>query len=158
MSFYNRKRVRLQNFDYSSQNYYFITICTNEKKCIFGQPDRLNALGKIAEQNIQLISAIYDYAEVDCYVVMPNHIHMILVLKEQQEEQNKTSVSDIIGKYKSSTTKQIRQIDPELKVWQRSFYDHVIRNQTSYEKIWNYVTYNDQKWYDDQYYEEIREG
>ena len=77
-----RKSARIPGFDYSSENYYFVTICTHEKKCIFGTAGNLNALGRIAEQDLQELSVRYRGVHVDKMVVMPNHIHVILFLQE----------------------------------------------------------------------------
>ena len=145
-----RKPTRLQYFDYSSYNYYFITICTHEKKCIFGKPDKLNIYGKIAKKYIIGIENAFPDISVDQYVVMPNHIHMILIVNESEER--KSNVSTVVGQYKMMVTKEIRKIKPDFVVWQRSFHDHIIRNQRSYYKIWEYVKYNHQKWMDDCYF------
>ena len=102
---------------------------------------------------------MYPYVEMDNYIVMPNHIHMILVMKNGNHQGKRLTVSEIIGQYKMSVTKQIRCHKPGMQVWQRSFHDHIIRNQESYEKIWNYVEYNDQKWTEDCFYmDTFREG
>ena len=146
MAYYTRKATRLPKYDYATPNYYFITICTHEKKCIFGQPGKLNAYGKIAEECVKKIEAVFPSVDVDNYVVMPNHIHMILALKENGEE---TNISTVIGQYKATVTKKIAE---SKNIWQRSFHDHIIRNQTSYEKIWNYVEYNAAKWEQDCFY------
>ena len=73
-----RKLPRLDGFDYSSENYYFITICTKNKVCLFGEPDRLNTFGRIAETELLDIPAHYDGIAVDRYVIMPNHIHAVI--------------------------------------------------------------------------------
>ena len=150
MNYPKRKTTRLQNFDYSSNNYYFITICTHEKKCIFGKPDKLNIYGKIAKKYIIGIENAFPDISVDQYVVMPNHIHMILIVNESEER--KSNVSTVVGQYKMMVTKEIRKIKPDCVVWQRSFHDHIIRNEKSYLKIWEYVKYNHQKWSEDCYY------
>ena len=141
-----RKNPRLKGFDYSSPNYYFITICTFEKKCIFWENGSLNLWGKIAVEGIENIPKHFPMAEVNHYVVMPNHIHMILVLKE-----GSSSLSHIVGSYKAYISKKIHQ----EKLWQRSFHDHIIRNQKSYEKIWNYVENNQLKWEEDCFYSNL---
>ena len=80
MSYYARKTTRIPNYDYSTSNYYFITICTHNRRCIFGQPDALNDWGVIAREHILQIPEHYDGVQVDEFVVMPNHVHMILIL------------------------------------------------------------------------------
>jgi len=150
--FYSRKSPRIAGYDYSSYNYYFITICTYEKRCIFGLPEQLNKIGNIVKECIQKIEKIFPGACVDNYIVMPNHIHIILVNGGNED------INMIIGQLKAAATKQIRMIYPEMRVWQRSYHDHIIRNQQEYEKIWQYVTYNNQKWQEDCFYQSIREG
>lgn len=145
--FPSRKNPRLKDFDYSTPNYYFLTICTFDKKCIFGKPGNPNHFGKIAEDGMNQISLHYPEARVDKYVVMPNHVHLILVL-----EHNGMDVPNIISSYKAFVTKMIHLVNPNLKVWQTSFHDHVIRNQKSYEKIWNYIDTNPIRWEEDCFY------
>ena len=142
--FASRKPTRIPNYDYSQNNYYFITICTHEKACIFGTVEKLNQFGEIARQDLQKLENCYEGVKVDNYIVMPNHIHAIIVMNEC-----KCSLSQVIGLYKSGVTKKIRQLDPEMQVWQRSYHDHIIRNQAVYEKIWNYVQFNREKWKED---------
>ena len=148
MPFYSRKATRIPNFDYSSCNYYFITICTHEKNCIFGTPMQLNRLGRIAEKHILQIPSYYKTVLIDKYVVMPNHIHMVVVLNGSENP----PITQIIGQFKSGVTKEIRKTNPELQIWQRSFHDHVIRDQVGYEKIWLYIESNPQCWEKDCFY------
>ena len=158
MTFYNRKRNRLKNFDYSTENHYFITICSHEKQCIFGHPQILNDVGKIVEGCILQIPKIYPQISVDNYIVMPNHVHIILAI-EKSYFSKLPNICNVIGQFKMMVTKQVKKIKPIQNVWQRSFHDRIIRNQREYEKIWNYVEYNDQKWMEDCFYlDTFREG
>ena len=142
MLFSTRKSPRIKNFDYKSENYYFITICTHNRRCLFGDPHKLSIAGEIAEKQINQISAHYENVRVDKYVVMPNHVHMILVL----ENGNINSADQIIAQYKSGVTREVRSMIPDIVLWQRSFHDHIIRNQRSYENIWLYIDGNPQCW------------
>lgn len=150
MPFYSRKPTRIPNFDYSRNNYYFITICTHHKKCIFGSPDSLNRIGRIVERHIQNIPGFYQNVFVDQYVVMPNHIHLILVLNNGDHN---PTVPLIIAQFKRGVTKEIRSIFPDKILWQRSFHDHIIRNQKEYEKIWTYIENNPLNWDKDCFYD-----
>ena len=156
-----RKSPRIPNFDYSSANYYFITICTHEKRCIFGKPGMLSWMGQYAKECLIKITELHPNIRLDNYVVMPNHIHAIF---DVQDHKKKTDLSVIIGQYKSAVTKGIRVKFPHYIVWQRSFHDHVIRNQQGYEKIWRYIEDNPRKWEEDCFYismdqdERFREG
>ena len=141
MTFYSRKSARIPNYDYSNCNYYFVTICTGNRRCIFGSANALSVFGKIAEEEIIQLCFHYEGVKIDKYVVMPNHIHMIVVL-----ENSNHNLNQIIAQYKSGVTRKIRKYDRNLSVWQRSYHDHVIRNQTAYEKIWLYIEGNPMNW------------
>ena len=142
--FPDRKSPRLKHFDYSTQAYYFVTICTGHKNCIFGRPDALGAAGIAAKECLLDIEAHFPTVKLDKYVVMPNHIHAILVLGE-----GSPPLSVVIGQYKSATAKRIHMWDPTVAVWQTSFHDHVIRNQADYERIWSYIEVNPTRWTED---------
>lgn len=148
MNFPARKSPRIPNYDYSSENYYFITICTHEKKCVFGLPENRTALGALAQRHLLNIENHYSGVEVEKFVVMPNHIHMILVLHSEGKE----NAVQIIGQYKSGVTRQVRKQFPDIQLWQRSFHDHVIRNQADYERIWTYIENNPYCWSEDCFY------
>jgi len=142
-----RKSPRIPGYDYSSVNFYFITICTHDKRCIFGQPGVLNWMGKCAEEKLNMISKLHPDIRIDKYVIMPNHIHVIFDVQGSNE-----NLPVVIGQYKMSVTKKIREKMPGFQVWQRSFHDNVIRNQRSYERIWLYIEGNPSKWEDDCFY------
>ena len=147
-----RKTARLSGYDYSTPNYYFITICTYQKICIFGKPGQLNSFGKIAENNLLKIPRLNPKIELDKYVIMPNHIHAIFVVRDEKTEKGLENLSVIVGQYKASVTKEIRRLESNKEVWQRSFHDHIIRSQKSYEKIWTYIDNNPLKWEEDCFY------
>ena len=150
MSFYSRKSPRIPNYDYSTENYYFITICTHDKNCYFGNIESLSSAGLIAKRHILELSQHYSHVSVDKFVIMPNHIHMILVLTRD----NYNDVKQVIGQFKSGVTREVRRIDPNIVLWQRSFHDHIIRNQKSYEMIWMYIETNPIRWEKDCFYNE----
>lgn len=145
--FPKRKSPRIKDYDYSAQNYYFVTICTHQKQCIFGDPMALNTFGVIAEKLLLEIPVHFSGVIIDKYVIMPNHIHVIFNIAEKG-----ISLIDLIGSYKSAVTKEIHKVQPKLLIWQKSFHDHIIRNQNSYEKIWNYIDGNPLKWNEDCFY------
>lgn len=144
-----RKSPRIPGYDYSIPNYYFITICAYNKECFFGYPGALNEYGRFAEENLLKIPELNPKIKLDKYVVMPNHIHGIFIVTSEDMEKGLDDLTTAIGQYKMSVTKKIRSIEPEKKVWQRSFHDHVIRNQKGYEKIWTYIENNPLKWCED---------
>ena len=166
-----RKSLRLHNFDYSSNGMYFITICTYGKESFFGNIAdghmHLSLIGKIAEEEIHNtnIKRASDYIEITKFVIMPNHIHMIVqifnpnIFHQYQNEAfslpSKKSISATIRSYKSAVTKRIHEsIDCKkaYKVWQPRYYDKVIRNEEAYQKIWNYIDTNPQRWNEDMFY------
>lgn len=156
-----RKNIRLKNHDYSKAGYYFITICSKDKKYIFRDVgavfDRqfeshyekppLSNIGQIIESEINKINSIYENVEIDKYVIMPNHIHMIIILNNVNG-QSKTAptISRIMQQFKGSVSKQTG-----LSLWQKSFYDHIIRDEQEYQKIWNYIETNPLEWKNDKY-------
>lgn len=144
--FEQRKTTRLKNFDYSSNQYYFVTICCAKKKCIFGLPNQLNRLGMIARSEMEKLESHYSGVKVDNFVIMPNHIHAIICIADVSSAD---TLSSIVSSYKAGVSRKIRHERPCLDVWQRSFHDHIIRGQKDYEKIWHYITYNPLKWEED---------
>lgn len=156
-----RKSPRIPGYDYSTANYYFITICTYQKRSIFGNPGELNWMGRCAEEKLHKIAVLNSGIYIDKYVIMPNHIHIIFDVRNCESRKN---LGVVIGQYKMAVTKEIRKMIPDFQVWQRSFYDHVIRNQRSYEKIWTYIEHNPFHWKEDCFYipmekdEAFREG
>ena len=150
----NRKKLRLEHFDYASENFYFVTICTDNKIKLFGEPGNLNNLGKIAESDLLNISEHYKGVEIDKYVIMPNHIHAIIVVGCNPDAgiNEFPSLETVIGLYKSGVSRKIHVYDPKLKVWQKSYYEHIIRNNHDYGEIWKYIDYNPIKWEEDELY------
>ena len=160
---FHRKSTRLPSYDYANENYYYVTICTHEKRCIFGDVKELNEYGKIAEEELLEISKRFECVKLDKYMVMPNHVHAIIVIGCDNHEGGARpsptlvgakipTLTTVLGLYKSGVSKRIHQIDPALQVWQRSFYDHIIRNERSYLEIWRYIDENPIKWEFDEYY------
>ena len=165
--FPKRKPNRLKSYDYSSTGAYFITICTKDKKALFwnkDQPDfvgediilppdsvRLSLYGKIVEEAIKYIPERYPHIELLQYVVMPNHIHMILRISYDNGRiiSSPTSILTSVGQMKRYVSKKIGE-----KIWQRSFHDHIIRDKSDYEKISKYMYENPIKWQYDCFYVE----
>lgn len=150
-----RKKNRLAEFNYSVPGYYFLTICTvNKRKLLWdteelidGKP-KLSSAGTIARKYLLEIPNHYQGVLVDKSVVMPNHIHLILELSEFHRKIKRPSVEVIIGQYKRAVSKAIGE-----SIWQKGFHDHVIRGESDYRKIWQYIDMNPYKWTDDCYFE-----
>ncbi len=150
-----RRLPRLSGYDYSTDNYYFVTLCTHQKKCLFGDGCSLNLLGQIAEQELLNISVHFECVKIDKYVIMPNHIHAILVIgcgNDTEWSRPSPTLSTVIGLYKSGVSKKIHEIEPGLTIWQKSFYDRIIRNESGYLETWKYIDENPLKWQEDELY------
>ena len=152
--FSTRKRIRLQGYDYTQNNYYFVTICTYEKRQIFGIGDQITDFGRIAENRLCRIQGIFPGVRIDKYVVMPNHVHAIVVFESNSQARMYAcpTLGTVIGNYKAAVSRGIHLIDPKRNVWQKRYYDHIIRGQKDYEKIWTYIDENPVKWESDEYY------
>ena len=150
-----RKKLRLENYDYSSDGYYFVTICTHNREKLFGKITNdnntveLNPVGKIVDYHIRNIEKHYENIRIDKYTVMPNHIHLIVVIgcNFELNSTRNPNLSYIIGLFKSGVAKEIGK-----SVWQKRFHDHVIRNEKTYLKIWEYIDTNPLKWKQDIFY------
>lgn len=141
-----RKRTRLSGYDYSSQNYYFVTICVDNKKPLFGNKEGLNKLGEIAEKLLLDIPRHFEGVGIDKFVIMPDHIHAIIVIgcdySDAERSRPFPTLSTIVGLYKSGVSKQILEVIPNEKIWQKSFNDRIIRNEEAYKEIWQYIDDN----------------
>lgn len=149
-----RKSPRIPGYDYSTEGYYFVTICTHEKKCIFWDGHELSRLGLIAQEDLVKMNSHYSRLHMEKWVVMPNHIHAIIIIGCDGKEGALPDLNVVMGQYKSGVSRKVRALDPGKKVWQRSYHDHGIRSQIEYEKIWQYIDTNPQRWTDDCFYEE----
>ena len=149
-----RKPNRIDDYDYSQHGAYFVTICTHERRKILsdivgdGFPVP-KPIGIIAEEMIRRISDKYPTVAIDKYMVMPDHIHLLLRIDNVVGTGDPSpTLGNIIGWYKYQVTKQVNVLlgIAGEKVFQRSYYDHVIRNQRDYDEIWQYIENNPKKW------------
>ncbi len=171
---HRRQSIRLKGYDYAQQGAYFITICAYDKKCLFGKiidhKMVLNQFGMIVYKEWMKSSSIRREIVLDSVVVMPNHIHGIVFICNQTTQDKRppspttrltglksSSIPSLIAGYKSSVTRQINEIRmmPHAPVWQRNYYEHIIRNEASLEKIREYVIYNPQTWEKDKLFSDI---
>ena len=165
----NRKLNRLKEYDYSSEGFYFITICTKKMVEWFGKIEKgemtLSEEGRIANNQWLEIPRYYENIDIDEFVVLPNHIHGIIIIKDAifgrtehcsvptiNKNEHYGTVSKIIKSFKEIVSKNIRKQCRNYDFqWQRSFYDHIIRNEKSLQNIRNYVINNQLKWESDKY-------
>lgn len=155
----HRRTIRLYGYDYSSDSCYFITLCTQEKKCLFGRivdgTMQLNELGKIVEQCWNEIPLHYPHTELIECMIMPNHLHAILHIvgaeylpPEETHEPNSAqrgTLGSIIKGFKIGVTKQIGH-----SIWQRNYYEHIIRNAREFDEIVRYIRSNPTRWCEDE--------
>ena len=149
-----RKLQRMKGFDYSTPTSYFVTICTNGKKCIFGHPDHLNSYGLIAQKHISELPFHFPGLQIDHSVVMPNHVHILLTVNwgDVPDEMSFPNLSAVIGSYKSGVSRVIHQLNPDVVVWQKSFHDHIPRTEKDFQEIWKYIDENPHNWEHDIYH------
>ncbi|MDD2165558.1 transposase [Glaesserella parasuis] len=151
-----RKIIRLQKYDYSQNGFYFITVCINNKLCLLGDiyenKTILNDAGKMIEYWYKEIEKHFNYVYCLDYVIMPNHIHFILNI-ENSENDKSPSLFSIIQWFKTMTTNHyIRNVKENnwayfnKRLWQRSYYEHIIRNEKSYIEICEYIQNNPLNW------------
>jgi putative transposase len=169
---FHRRSIRLKGYEYSKAGSYFITICSRNRECIFAGdigkglapalksvPNscpafRLTEAGKIIEKNWKNIAAKYSHIMVDDFVIMPNHIHGILIVDEKNGAPAKSTLTlgKIIGSFKSKCVIDymkycLEKKDEEIwKIWQRNYYEHVIRDKKELREIRKYILENPVKW------------
>lgn len=149
-----RKNIRLHNYNYSYNGAYFITICTKNKENLLWKNVGANCvrpldqlplskIGIVIENEIYKLNTVYENIKVDKYQIMLNHIHLIIFIYEDSNGRTQfaPTISRIIKQFKGSITKQIG-----FSIWQKSFYDRIIRNEKEYQSVWNYIHNNPLKY------------
>jgi REP element-mobilizing transposase RayT len=159
-----KNSLRLRGYDYSQGGGYFITVCTDGREHLFGE---IHDVKMIENQNGQIVGACwndlpnhYPNVELDEFVVMPNHVHGIIFIIENDVgarhasplQAKRYDLGDIVGSWKSAVTKQINELrgTQGASIWQRSFHDHIIRDEKSLNRIREYIITNPERWEYDQ--------
>ncbi len=154
-----RKHPKLDSFDYSNNGYYFITLCAKDRKHIFSRllikADPLTSyvkrenvsvsltnVGEIIEKYIHSIESSYADTFVDSYVIMPDHIHLIIKLLKEKPSEERKALTDIVGAFKSLCSR-----NAGFPLWQASFYEHIIHNREDLYETRKYIRDNPLKWY-----------
>ncbi len=179
MSFYNsslpmRRSIRLQGYDYRQSGAYFLTICAYQKSCLFGYicdgKMTLNELGLTVTKCWRQITEVRPNVELDAFVVMPNHFHGIIFVFDERKTKTakrprpkakssssrlaRASLGVIVGQFKRAVTIRSKLLhkQPEQPIWQRNYYEHIIRNENSLNDIRKYIVENPARWHDDSLY------
>jgi putative transposase len=169
---HHRHSIRLKHYDYSHAGAYFITICTQDKKCLFGEiiggEIRLNEAGNMVQTIWNELPKNYPGVDIDIFVVMPNHFHGIIIVgagpracpkfgQPQGVAPTQLSLPDVVHRFKSLTTTRYRhamgkfgQILLRGHLWQRNYYEHVIRDESDLARIRQYIMDNPVRWEDDE--------
>ncbi len=172
---YRMESTRLPNWDYGSNAAYFVTICTKNRIHYFGEISnrgmKLSEIGKMAVKYWDEIPQHFPFVKLGAFVVMPDHVHGIVIIDKPDNKNNKNNVNvgaqnfaslrlnknkfgpqsknlaSIIRGYKIGVTKNARKIKPGF-AWQSRYHEHIIRNEISYSKIENYIITNPLKWFE----------
>ena len=167
----NRHTTRLRGYDYSQAGVYFVTVCVRNRECLFGKiidgKMNLNQYGKIARDEWLYATNVRSNIELDEFIVMPNHFHGIIHIRVVGATRRVTpalqtngiilpgpksgSIGAIIGQFKSLVTKRINELRNTISIpiWQRNYYDHIIRDQRSLNRARQYIRNNPAVWEDD---------
>ncbi|MCF6348470.1 MAG: transposase [Flavobacteriaceae bacterium] len=170
----------MKGYNYSNNNLYFVTICVQNKKCCFGNVIEgtgrdlsvhgdvnnngaikessvaLNTFGKIAEARLLWLEEQYEYVIMHSYIIMPNHVHAVIEIDNcgvLNQNIKIKSLSELVGAYKTTSSKLIHKQGHKSFKWQRSFHDHIIRNDTAFKNISNYIVTNANRWKSDMFFE-----
>jgi len=168
---HRRRSIRLPAYDYAQPGAYFVTLVTHQRKFLFGRIEgevmQLNAFGRVVANCWQEIPAHFPSVSTAIFVVMPNHFHGIIEIRDEfgagegagaaymppQTDQElirdkPISLGTIIGTFKAAVSRKIHQLPGcgDIKIWQRNYYEHVIRDQGEYERVVNYIHANPASW------------
>ena len=160
-----RKNIRLKNYDYSQSGYYFVTICTKNRTGLLSNivgggfhatpRAEVTLIGNEIIKCMEFISNQDTNINFDKYIIMPNHIHLIIILQcSKKGERGNSPLHKIIGQLKSYTNKRYNDINKTKNkiLWQRNYYEHIIRDEQDYKNIYDYIETNPLKWEEDEYY------
>lgn len=162
---HHRRSIRLRDYDYSQMGAYFMTICTQNRECLFGSisDGRIQSTdyGEIVNECWNDLPNHYGYVVLDTFALMPNHVHGIIIIaggfvgagfKPAPTMTKRHGLPEIIRAFKTFSARRINTIrnTPGTPVWQRNYYEHVIRNEDDLNKIREYIVHNPVQWADDE--------
>ncbi|MCX5994504.1 MAG: hypothetical protein NTV59_00660 [Chloroflexi bacterium] len=158
---HSRRSIRLMGYDYSQKGAYFVTVCTNGQRCLFGEVKDgemvSNEFGQIVQTCWDKLPELYPQAAFDMFALMPNHIHGIVVIEvgaihelplQDRLQRRRMLIPEIVGRFKMNTAKRINVMRgmPGVQVWQRNYWEHIIRNEESLNRISEYMIGNPKRW------------
>jgi REP element-mobilizing transposase RayT len=162
---HHRRSIRIKEYDYTSPGAYFVTLVTYQRDCLFGEIQNgemiLNDFGSIADECWRAIPDHFPFVELGAYVIMPNHVHGIIVIRESVGARHASplqntprgpaphSLGTIVGSYKSAVTRRIGREHNATAIWQRNYYEHIIRNDKDLQRITDYIETNPLRWNED---------
>ena len=162
---HHRRSIRLNEYDYSQAGAYFVTMVTWRRDCLFGEVINgmmvLNDFGRVADECWRAIPEHFPCVELGAHQVMPNHVHGVIAIIEGRgaiyraptvEQFGKPTVGSlptIIRTYKAAVTRQIGRQLNATGIWQRNYYEHILRNEHEMDQIWRYIEGNPTLWQDD---------
>jgi putative transposase len=174
---HQRRSIRLKEYDYTQNGAYFVTICAHERRCIFGDVVGgamvVNEWGQVVAEEWEQTAILRPNIELDAFVVMPNHVHGIIVIVDDGDSVGAqciaplppkhgvtsnnvapNSLGAIVRGFKSAVTRRINRLPnpPDHLIWQRNYYEHIIRNEESLNQIRAYIANNPAKWAEDSLY------
>lgn len=171
----SRRSLRLKGYDYRRQGVYFVTVCANRNANLFGRIDNgvmiPNAISDIITDEWWRTAELRPNVTLDAFVLMPNHLHGIIVILDQGSQATRQAASvevakpasrylqaqslgAILGRFKGKVSRRVHELPAcrDLLVWQRNFYDHIVRNEKSLQAIREYIISNPGRWTEDSYY------
>jgi REP element-mobilizing transposase RayT len=147
-----RRSLRLPGYDYSQAGAYFITACIHNRAMLFGAvidgDVRLSEMGTIVQQTWDELPTHYHGIDLDAFIVMPNHVHGIIILADQSERRH--GIPEIVRGFKTFSARRVNERAGQSGVrWQRGYYEHVVRNEKALDRIRAYIANNPARWADD---------
>ena len=149
---HHRRSIRLQRYDYKKEGAYFVTICTFQKQNLFGEINngemQLNVIGQIVSAIWEKIPCHFSNVELDEFILMPDHLHGIIVITELDE--NTSSLPTIIQNFKSISSRKINRINKNsgISIWQRNYYERIVKCEQELQNLREYIQNNPVKWTD----------
>ena len=158
---HHRRSIRLAGYDYAQPGAYFVTLCVQDRLCLLGEIAHkamtFSDWGRIAAQSWTWLRDQYPYVSLDVWVVMPNHLHGIIVLLDDavgarhDAPLRRKPLGQLVGAFKTTCTKKINQLQgtPSAKFWQRNYYEHIVRDERDMARIRQYIIDNPRRWEED---------